>query len=319
MTSNPNADASHRQDDEDIHRWFESLTPRDEVTPSDQFRANLWDRIAEAPQRGRRPLVPAWRTVWAASLAAVFMLSLSANIWWGFLRGHEGDDTRAANTEHALTVYRFQAQLPNRKALQDAVAVRATIESEGVGRSFIPSQDRRVVLFRLGTSYADALAALHGQVTDAASVHLRDLSESLRQVQAPPILLAYLQEVASWIQARRYADAELTQLLALFEPLYITAYGREEDAQAVSLFQMAGWLENMALVAASRDMVVTSQPERLRAYHGVLTHYQAPTNALDAFGQLRLLAMKPAWTPADREQIHRHVHTIQHLLGAMSG
>jgi hypothetical protein len=320
-----NANLDEPTHDPEIHQWFQGLGPPAVQQAPTYLQAKVRARILN---QQRRAGIGAWmgqfaRPMWATALATLFVLSLGANIWWGLagrLEGPRMEGPRVADaSSRALTVYPFQAQFSQNEALQAAVAARAAIEPEGIGRGFVSGYDRRVAFFRMGTAYADALAALHSQVPDAASAHLHRLIDTLRDIQAPAILASYLQEIATWRQSSSYTDDERTQLLALFEPLYVTAYNRQDDPRAVSLFQIAAWLENMALVASTREPMGVEQPAVLQGYHEALTRLQAPSKAIEAFGQIRALASQAELSQAERLEIRRLVQTMQQLLGAMAG
>ena len=315
-----NANLDEPTHDPEIQQWFQGLGPPPAQQVPPYLQAKVRARILH--KQGRRGM-GAWlvwfaRPVWVTALTAICVLSLSANIWWG-LTGRTEEAARVADAGRALTVYAFQSQLSQNEALQEAVTARAAIAPEAIGRGFVSGHDRRVAFFRIGTVYADALAALHSQVGDAASAHLRHLIDTLRDVQAPAVLSSYLQEVATWMQSSSYTDEERTQLLALFEPLYVTAYNRQDDPDAVSLFQIAAWLENMALAAATEAHMVAEQAAVLQGYRDTLSRLQAPSRAIEAFDQIRILAGQEELSQAERLEIRRLVQTIQHLLGAMTG
>lgn len=315
-----NAKLDEPTPDPEIQQWFQALGSPPEAKAPPFLQAKVRARILN---KQRRVGFGAWasllaRPVWATALTAALVLSLGANIWWG-LAGRAGENPGVAEAGGSLTVYAFQAQVPHTEALQAAVAARAVTEPEWIGRGFVSGQDQRVAFFRSGTAYADALAALRSQASAAAAEHLRRLSDTLRHAQAPDILLSYLQEVATWMQSPSYADAERTQLLALFEPLYVTAYDRRDEAHAVPLFQLAAWLENMALVAATEEPAVPQQPAVLQAYREALARLQAPSSAMEAFDQIRTLATRAEISQAERLQIRRLVQTMQQILGAMTG
>ena len=306
--------------DPEIRRWFEGLGPPPEQQAPTHLQAKVRARILHQ----QRPAgFIAWMSrfghpVWATVLAAVLVLSLSANLWWGledFTRKHPA----VVDRESAWAVYPFLAQLPRNEVLQTAVAARAAIEPEWIGRGFVSGEDPRVAFFRMGTLYADASAALHSQLSDAAEAHLRRLIEALRRAQAPTILLAYLHEIMAWIQHSSYTEAELMQLLALFEPLYTAAYGGQDDGQAVSVFQIAAWLENLVLALDARAHIPQQQPAILDIYLDALLRFRAPTTVIDAFKQIRTLVTQTAMSQAERRQLRRAIETIQHLLGAMTG
>ncbi len=304
--------------DPQIQQWFQSLGPSPAPPASPHLQAKVRARILD--QQTRAGLWPTLLTqpVWRLALTAAFVLSLSANIWWG-LGSRKQEAPKVASPFRSLSVYAFQAQLPHSAALQTAVTARATIEPEKIGRSFVTQQDRRVAFFRLGTAYADALAALHSRDVDVASTYLSHLNDILHQVQAPPILSSYLREVSAWIHSSDYTDDERTQFLALFEPLYITAYKPSEEPYAVSLFQVSAWLENMALAAVTHNPVAPQQASILQAYRDTLVRLQAPSQTIEAFDRIRSLATQTTLTPAERQHIRRLVQTLQRVLGAIRG
>jgi len=315
-----NANLDEPTHDPEIHQWFQGLGPPAVQQAPPYLQAKVRARILNQQQQAG---IGAWlgqlaRPMWATALTALFVLSLGANIWWG-LEGRMEEGPKVADASaRALTVYPFQSQFPQNEALQTAVTARATIEEKDIGRAFVSAQDRRVAFFRMGTVYADALAALHSQAPDAAEAPLRRLGDTLRDIEAPAILVSYLQEVTTWMQHSSYTDDERTQLLALFEPLYVTAYNRQDDAHAVSLFQIAAWLENMALVASTKERVLVEQTAVLQGYHNALTDLQAPSKAIEAFEKIRTLASQAELSQAERLEIRGLVQTIQQLLGAMA-
>jgi hypothetical protein len=306
--------------DPEIHRWFQGLGP----PPAQQAPPYLHARVrARILSRRRRAGIGAWmgqfgHPLWATALTIVLILSLGANIWWG-LGGRAREVPAVAEEGRSWTVYPFQAQLPPNEALQAAVAAHAAIEPEWIGRSFVAGQDPRVAFFRMGTIYTDALAALHSRSVDVASAHIRRLTEVLHHLQAPAILLAYLQEITTWMQRPSYTEVDLTQLLALFEPLYVTAYAQQDDHQAASIFQMAAWLENMALALAASDPVIPQPPVNLDIYLDTLIRFQAPSTVIEAFKQIRPLATRAVLSQTERHQMRSAIQTIQQLLGAMTG
>ena len=306
--------------DPEVQQWFQGLRqpPMQQMPP--YLQAKVRARILHSQTRtGLGSWVSRFgHPVWATAVTAVLVLSLGANIWWG-LGGQAGEAPVAASESRALTVYPLQSQLPHTEALQAEVTARATTKPEWIGRGFASRQDRRVAFFRVGTIYAEVLAALYSQASDVASERLRLLTEILGQSQAPAILSSYLQEIATWMQSSTYTEADQTQLLALFEPLYVTVYNQQGNPDAVALFQLAAWLENMALAAATQEHKLNQQPAVLQTYHDALIRLQAPARALEAFSQIRALADKPDLTQAERNQIRHLVQTIQHILGTMPG
>ncbi len=302
--------------DSQIQQWFQGPGPSPVQPASPALQAKVHARILDQQRRSDSWTNRLSQPAWVTALIAALMLSLSANIWWGI-----GERMRAepklAGTVRSLTVYPFQRQLSPTEALRVAVAARTAAVPENIGRSFATTSDRRAAFLRLGTMYADALAALHSRDSSLASTYLQRLADILHGLQVPPVLSSYLQDIAAWMQRPSYTDVERIQLLALFEALYITAYTPLDAPHAVSLFQMGAWLENMVLAVTIRQPVMPQHPEVLQTYYDTLIHLQAPASALKAFRQLRTLMARAELNQEEFQQIRRLVQTLQRLLGAM--
>lgn len=291
--------------DSQIQQWFQELGPSPVQPASPALQAKVRARILDQQQRSGSWTNRLSQPAWVTALIAALMLSLSANIWWGI-----GERMRAepklAGTVRLLTVYPFQRQLSPTEALRVAVAARTAAVAENIGRSFATTSDRRAAFLRLGTMYADALAALHSRDSSLASTYLQRLADILHGLKVPPVLSSYLQDIAAWMQRPSYTEA-----------LYITVYTPLDAPHAVSLFQMGAWLENMVLAVTIRQSVMPQHPEVLQTYYDTLIHLQAPASALKAFRQLRTLTARAELNQEEFQQIRRLVQTLQRLLGAM--
>lgn len=302
--------------DPEIQQWFQALGAPPAPPASPYLQAKVRARILD---KQTRPRLASWMNmlvnpVWASALAAALVLSLSANVWWG-LTGQAPQEVQVVSETSSLPIYQFQARMRHAEAVEPEMMARVPVASEPVGRAFASHQDRRVAFFRLGTVYADALAALHSHTPDAVGARLTVLMDALHRLQAPDALAHYLRELLTLVQNQAYPDAELAQFLALFEPLYSSVYDSPEEPAALSLFQIGAWLENVALAAATHDPVLQQQTSALASYQDDLVRLQAPSKVLDAFTQLRALMAKPTLTAQDWHQIRPLVQTIQSVLG----
>ena len=306
--------------DPEVHQWFQGIEP----PPARPVLPYLPGKVrARILHEHRRVRFGTWMrqlryAVWGVALAACLVLSLGVNVWLGLGRPTKNPYT-VAEEERTSTVYRFQAQFPADASLQAAVASRKVTDPEWIGRGFASGQDLRVMSFRIGTLYADALAALHSRAVDVAKVPIRHLAETLHRIQAPTLLSAYVQEMTDWLQHSTYTEAELTELLALFEPLYVSVYSQQNHHQVVTIFQLAAWLENMALALSMSDHVVSQEPAIFDVYDDALNRFQAPSQVIDAFGTVRKLGVQETLSPSERQQFQSAIQTIQHLMGDISG
>ena len=306
--------------DPEIQQWFRAIGSPPAQTASPYLQAKVRARILE---KQTRPGLASWinfvvSPVWAGVLAAALVLSLSANVWWG-LTGQAPQEVQVASGMSSLPVYQFQTRMQHAAAVEPAMMAHVPVASEPVGRAFASHPDRRVAFFRLGTVYADALAALHSHAPDAAGARLTILIDTLQRLRAPDTLGHYLREQLTLVQHQTYPEAELAQFLALFEPLYVSAYDSQEEPAALRLFQMGAWLENVALAAATNDPVLQQQTSALASYQDDLVRLQAPSKVLDAFSQLRALLAKQSLAEQDRRQVRALVQTIQNVLGVVAG
>ena len=99
----------------------------------------------------------------------------------------------------------------------------------------------RARFFRLGTSYAEALAYVHSDTRDAAAQRLAAMHEELVDRQGPSVLSYYLSEMQHLLQNRQYTAEVLEKFLALFEVLY-TEGAKSVDTESLMLFRREpGW------------------------------------------------------------------------------
>jgi hypothetical protein len=181
---------------------------------------------------------------------------------------------------------------------------------------FMP-QAVRPIYFRIGTLYAEALAALHGGAREAAEQRLDLLRQDLASVQAPSVLSQYLHEMQTLLQSQRYAEPIVATFLALFEPLYEDAYASPTDVESLILFRAGTWLENISLAAAAGDQTALRQGgEAVEEIHHALSQLQAPRQILQALERLRTLTARQVLTDRDYGEIRLLAQDIQSMLSA---
>ena len=313
--------------DPEILNWFQTLGPPPQGQASPQLRAKVRARIAQLQARPGffawvpRLLSPAWGT----ALAMALVLSMGLNIWWGIrgVRLPPPDDRQATapplgplNAAGRLRTYHFQREMAQAHLLGTLVAAQPARWEPSTVVGFIP-QAARPTFFRIGTLYADTLAALHGGPVEAATQRLDLLRRALASVQAPRVLPQYLRTIQTQLQSQPDARAEVALVLALFEPLYAEAYATTDTAEHVTLFQAGAWLENLALAAAAGDGAALQQGSAMVAQvRRALTQLQAPPDVLEALARLRALLTRPALTAHELTAIRALIQDIQRQLSA---
>jgi hypothetical protein len=202
------------------------------------------------------------------------------------------------------------------KEIGTVVAAHPPVPERPAAVGFTP-QAARTTFFRMGTLYAEALAALHGGAVEAAASRLDVLLQALASVQAPRPLSQYLREMQTLIQRQQYEDKELATFLALFEPLYEEEYTRQNMAEALLLFRVGTWVENMFLAAAVGDPAAVQRGGQAAAeVRHALAQVHAPPAVLDALERLHRLVVHPTLTEQDLRAIRTLVQDIQGMLSA---
>jgi hypothetical protein len=313
--------------DPEILRWFQTIGP----PPVGQAAPNLRAKVrARIEQHRARPRVFAWVSsrgspAWAAALAMALVLSVGLNLWWGIqgfgfgspgarqVAGTRPGDLGAAGR---LRTYRFQAEMPRVHALGPIVAAQTPVPEPAAVVGFTP-QAARPAFFRMGTRYAEALAALQGGAVEVAARRLDLLVQALAGVQAPPVLAQYLGEIKPLLQSQRYEGAVVAHFLALFEPLYEDAYAGTELAEGLLLFRVGAWLENLSLAAAAGDAAAVRRGgQAIDEVHRALARLHAPGEVLDALARLRPLVARQPLTDREMHTVRTLVQDVQAILSA---
>jgi hypothetical protein len=239
------------------------------------------------------------------------VLSLAVNIWWGIERRGADQPLPAGRPVHA---YRFLQTIQSSKAIGSLVASHTAVEAPFTGLGFA-LQDPRVIIFRMGILYTDALAALHSGTLDIATRRVDALGKATENLQAPPVLSHYLTEIHTLLQNRQYTGPEFAKLLELFEVLYEEELGT--NAAEVRLFRFGAWSENMALAAAAGDHSALQQAAVVPYFRTSLLQLDAPASVIEALDRIQRLSSTATLTEADMRALASLVRTIQKTLGAL--
>ena len=306
---------------QDLIRLFQAVRPP-EVPPPPDFRAKVLTRIEQRRARhgllgGLTPLLTPW---WAPALALMLLLSLSVNVWTG-LRTF-GQRTPASQQaagpvldlfgkERPLQAFIFQARMHSVTDLGTLVTAHAVTGAPAVEFGFAATSER-VRFFRLGTSYAEALAYVHSGTLDAAAQRLAAMHEELVDIQGASALSHYLSEMEHLLQNRQYTTEVLEKFLALFEVLY-TEEAQSLGAESLTLFRTGAWVENMKLAAAASDKDALRQVTTAQYFRREMHNLHAPQGILDALEQISHIAAKPELTDRDITEVLILAKQVQRL------
>jgi hypothetical protein len=307
---------------QDLIRLFQAVKPPEEVKPRPDFRAKVLAKVEQRRARhglldGLAPLLTPW---WAPALAVMLLLSLSVNVWMGF--GAFGPRTPGSQQaavpvpdplrrERPLQAYTFQARIHSATDLGTLVTAHAVIGEPAVAFGFAATSER-TRLFRLGTSYAEALAYVHSGTLRAAAERLAAMHEELVNVQGSSAPLSYLGEMQHLLQNRQYTAEALEKFLALFEVLY-TEEAQSIGAESLTLFRAGTWVENMKLAAAAGDKDALRQVTTAQYFRREMQSLHAPQGILDALEQISHIAAKPELTDGDVTAVLTLAKQVQRL------
>ena len=309
--------------DPELRHWFQTLGPPPPGPVPPNLPVKVRARIAQhQARRGVFPWLPSMASpAWAVALAMVLVVSVGLNVWGG-LRAfgpHPAGTPQGAHTSVGdlgsawhLRTYWFQVGIARATALGAFVAAHPALPEPPAVRGFTP-QAVRTAYFRMGTWYAEAVAALQGGALEGAAPRLDLLIQTLASVQAPHALPQYLRALETLLQRRQYEAAVLARFLALFEPLYEDAYARNDRAEGLLLFRAGAWVANLALAAAAGDREAVRQAgEVVEACRRTLIQLHAPQEALAALAALHSLV-------ASRTLSDQEISAIQALIKNIQG
>jgi hypothetical protein len=306
---------------QDLIRLFQAVRPPEVQTPPD-FRTKVLTRIEQRRARhgllgGLTPLLTPW---WAPALAVMLLLSLSVNVWTGFRAfGQRTPASQQAagpvldplGKERPLQASTFQARIHSATDLGTLVTAHAVTGEPAVAFGFAPMSER-ARFFRLGSSYAEALAYVHSGTRDAAVQRLAAMHEELVDIQGPSVLPHYLSEMQHLLQNRQYTAEVLEKFLALFEVLY-TEEAQSVGAESPTLFRAGTWVENMKLAAAAGDKDALRQVTTAQYFRREMQSLHAPQGILDALEQISHIVAKPELTDRDVTEVLTLTKQVQRL------
>ena len=311
--------------DPELRHWFQTLGPPPPGPVPPNLHVKVRARIAQhQARRGVFPWLPSMASpAWAVALAMVLVVSVGLNVWWG-LRAfgpHPAGTPQGAHTSVGdlgsawhLRTYWFQVGIARATALGAFVAAHPALPEPPAVRGFTP-QAVRTAYFRMGTWYAEAVAALQGGALEGAAPRLDLLIQTLASVQAPHALPQYLRALDTLLQSQQYEAVDMARFLALFEPLYEDAYARTARAEGLLLFRAGVWVENLALAAAAGDRAAVRQAgEVVEACRRTFIELHAPQEVLEALARLRALVARRALSDEEISAIQALVQDIQRLL-----
>jgi hypothetical protein len=320
----PRKDALERYEQaeaQDLIRLFQAVK-LPEVQPPPDFRAKVLTRVEQRRARhglfgGLTPLLTPW---WAPALAVMLLLSLSVNVWTGFRAFEQrtpasqqtaGPSLDPLGRERPLQASTFLARIHSATDLGTLVTAHAVTGEPVVAFGFAPTSER-TRFFRLGTSYAEALAYVHSSTLDAAAQRLAVMHEELVDIQGPSVLSHYLSEMQHPLQNRQYTAEVLEKFLALFEALY-TEEAQSIGAESLTLFRAGTWVENMKLAAAASDKDALRQVTTAQYFRREMQSLHAPQGILDALEQISHIVAKPALTDRDVTEVLTLAKQVQRL------
>jgi hypothetical protein len=322
--STPIRDARTAQDVRFLMRGLRQMAvdPQAEV-PAD-FHAAVMSRVRAQPLPRKRlqDWVGERLTVWAPVFAIGLLLSLGVHVWQGIRPFWPRQSAMPQTAEMPLgshgiagplPTYQFQRAMQRPQQLAVVVVARESPKVPTAMVGFTP-QVTRSTFVRLGTLYADTLAALAGGAVEAAVQRLEGLRQTLLSIQAPAALPQYLGEMQVLLQRQPSESATWAQFVALFEPLYEEVYAKDATAERWVLFQTGAWLENLSLAAATDDQAALRQAPAVQSLSDALRQLNVPPDVLAALARLRGLLARQPLSDQDMRAIQSVLQSLQKTL-----
>ena len=272
----------------------------------------------------------AWLRKWAPALAAVLLISLGGNVWqcWQASGLRQPGEPRvmdaesgAMNHNKLFNTYEFQSGI--RSATNFGTFVVALYSH---GDSHLSYEDlfdpyaMRTTCFRIGTRYAEALALLHSGDLAGTAQRLEAITKAFHEVQVPSVLSQYLTAMQTLLQPGQVTPEALEKFLALFKPLYVAEYARDNATEELVLFRAGTWLANMSLAAWAGDKTSLRQGAR----RGISAARDGPVGCSKGGADGSRADATPRCAAADGKdgdvkEVLKLVQKIQQIFGRASG
>ena len=306
---------------QDLIRLLGGMRPPQDIRAPADFRAKVLRQVEQ--RRGHRGVL-AWVMEWGSpvltpALAAMLLISLGANFWWGLHAWAPGtpENQQAAKSGQSadnvpLHAYAFQAGIQSQTALGTLVAEHSALGATPATYGF--TSQPRTRPYRVGLLYVEALAALRSDNVAVATPRLAALDHELAQGQAPTTLTTYMGTLRSLAEHPSAVPGALAALLVPFEPTY-TEYAGGDGGESLTLFQFGAWLGNMSLAAAAGDMAALRQGNVALYFLKVMRQFSAPKGVLDALERIDQLLAQPGLSERDVAEVVKLVKKAQTLLG----
>jgi hypothetical protein len=308
---------------QDLLRVMEAARPSHNIYAPPHFYAKVMQRVEQRrAYRGRfaawLPLLP---PVWVPALSVGLLVSLGLNLWLGLGTwvNHAAGPPQIAHTlldrferDTRVQARAFQLGTTSAADLNMLVVTHSAVDTQSNTLGFT-DQTPRTLPFLVGTLYVEALASMRSGSLEAAVQRMRIIDTALSMTPLPHVLGQYLRALQPLLATASPPPEVFAALLPLFEPLY-DDYTRNRGLEAMTLFRLGVWLENMLLATATNDPAVPRQGDTAKAFHQAMQHLRAPTAVQERLAQLSALLAQPAMTAKDVTQMLALVQKIQRLL-----
>jgi hypothetical protein len=312
-----------RTDAQDLLRVMEAARSSHDIHAPPHFYTQVMQRVEQrrAHRRWFAAWLPSLTPVWVPALSVGLILSLGLNLWLGLGTWvkHAAGPPQMASTvldnlerDTRVQAQAFESGTTDADDLSTLVATHSAVDTQSNTLGFA-DRASRTLPFLVGTLYVEALAYMRSGTLEAAVQHMRIIDMALGTTLLPHVLVQYLRAMQPLLATTSSSPDALEALLPLFEPLY-DDYTRSQGLEAMTLFRLGVWLENMLLVAAANDTAVQRQGDTAKAFHQAMQHLRAPTAVQERLAQLSALLAQPAMTAKDVPQMLALIQKIQRLL-----
>ena len=303
---------------ERLQELADFLSHRPSPVPPDvqtRLMAQLAQRHSQATEQiALQNTLRAWLV---PAMTGLLVLSLGANTWLGFqhhvlnTESAPQIDTRiVAILSQSGSTYQFQKYLKHPDTWNAYLTAYADSGGEPTVIHGFEAPTEISVSVRIGSLYAEALAALHSGAYEATAARVEELIEALHQMKASDVLILHLRDV-EWQIEKSPDTSEMAEALALFEPLYEAVYTSSLPG-AIHSFRVGSGLTNLALAAALGDAGAVLRG--VQDIEQAMSSLSPPNAVLSVLAQLQTLVTDRALSAHDMPKLHTLIQTLRKML-----
>lgn len=219
----------------------------------------------------------------------------------------------AVPAEVTFDSVRFQEVLRTGKNLGSLASANSSLDDDAIQFGFA-AQSEEARFFISGALFSEALAHQRGDQSAEVVRKLKALEREFIAIGVPGSLYNYVTKLRSMVESGAYESDAILQFFSLFQP-FVEDLARSQSEDKLLLFRAGSWLVDMGLAAATGNMELLAQAERLAYLAREMERMEAPKGALDALREIAEISGQEEISERDAERVLTLVQRMKSLLG----